>query len=317
MFSRKTILLFTTLWLLLLALTPTAQAQGIPSPFGGNGSVNYLTQIQAIVDQMVSSHIDIFVAEGQTMLTGMTVVVLIYTLGLWLFAGRFPVEKFVEFVFLYLTTFSMLQFYDSPLPWGSGSSFHSIFADEARWIDGTIDVSILNTLALGVKNIIDNAKIPIGLDVVGFVAYAGLIINVSLLWFLSFGITAASYIALSVGSMLGSLFIPFLMWPFMSWVFTGWLRYMFIYSLWRVMATCVVAVFANMSVWFINSIVGGDLSVGHIASLVPAWIALNVACLYVLWMSHSLARDMVSGSASLGNSLSAISGVVAAGILRA
>jgi TrbL/VirB6 plasmid conjugal transfer protein len=291
-----------------------AQAQGLG--LGSLGAINYVTQIQGVVDNMVSTHIDLFLAEGQGLFNGLAAIMLVYMLILALFSKHVAAEKLVEFIFLYLTTYSMLAFYDSPLPWLSSSSVHSIFADEARWIDGMIDLSILNTLAATLKNLIDNAQAPVGFDIVGFLSYGFFVVDIILLWIFSFGLTAASYVALAVGAMLGPLFIPFLIWPFMSFLFTGWLRYMFIYSLWRVMVTAVVAIFANISMSFITMVIGGDLSTGHIMAIVPAWTTLNIVCLYVLWISHSLARDMISGSASMGNALSVAAGAVSAAIIK-
>jgi hypothetical protein len=290
-------------------------ASSVPAPAQALTSVNYVTQVQALVDQMVGTNIGFFVSEGRVWLMGITALMMFYMLILNAFASGIAKEKMVEFILLFFCAYTMLLFYDSPLPWTS-SSFHSLFADTARWIDGMIDIHILNDLTASLKTIIDNAEVPVGFDVIGFIAYAGLLVDVSLLWFFSFGLTAASYIALAIGSMLGPLFIPFLMWPFMSWLFMGWLRYMVIYAIWRVMATAVIAVFANVSVWFLANIIGGDLSIGHIIAIVPAWTAIDILCLYVLWISHSLARDMVSGSASMGNPFTVVAGSVAAWAFR-
>lgn len=275
-----------------------------------------ITQVQAIVDQLVSTQIGGILLQGQAMLQSLAAIMLVYMLILALFSRQAGLEAFVQFVFTYITAYAMLAFYDSPLPWGSGSSFHSIFADEARWIDGTIGLSIVNQLTATLKTIIDSVHAPMGFSIVAMIAYLGLLVDIVIMWIFSFGLTAASYVALSVGAMLGPLLIPFLIWPSMSWLFSGWLRYMLIYSFWRVMASAVIAVFANVDLMFINHYVIGDLSAGHLAAVVPAWTAINVVCLFVLWMSHVLARDLISGSASMGNPFSTIAGAAAAVILK-
>ena len=286
-------------------------AQAIPGMAQNQQSIDSLTTIQTMLANLLNVVIGPIQNEGMIELQGLGGIMLVYILLVSLFNGSMNVERLVEFIFLYLTAFSMLQFYDAPMPWGGGLSFHQIFSEEARWIEGQLDLTIVNNLTTQVNTIYATVEAPGLVNFAGWLAYMGLFLNLMLVSFLSFGITAVSYFAMACGVALGPLLIPFLVWPDMSWLFRGWLRFMIMYAMVRIMNAVAIYVYGQATMQFIANVLGGDYSTGHLLLIIGPFLALNFVGITMIFSPLILARDITSGMASASSPISALAKAVA------
>jgi type IV secretion system protein VirB6 len=148
---------------LLLALLPvSASAQTIPIT---QGALDYVTWGTSAIDDLVTSHMDIFVADGFTLLNVLAVLILTMKGIGWMFRGvsiyhsHFDLADLIQFLGKLAAALIMLHYYNNPLP-GVNFNFHQIFSRTARSIAGTIDLSILNNFLQQCIAITQNVQKP-------------------------------------------------------------------------------------------------------------------------------------------------------------
>jgi hypothetical protein len=285
---------------LLLGVSGTATAAPAADPVAVVSWVG--TQLNAMVD----SHIDAFLAEGQSLLVGVLTILMVWYLMIGLFCRSMRNELLIELIMNFMIAQTMLAFYDSPMPWGGGISFHSIFGAEAQWAAGTLDISTVKTVVESVVTMWHNMETPGPLDILGFLTYGLSMIQLAIIWLLCSCITLIGHIALGFGSLMGPLCIPFFIWPAMNWLFWGWVKFMTTYALYIVASSAVVLLYANVMSYFIGHFISGDYSLGNMSALMLPFLVLNGAFIIAFWQCHSWARDLATGSASMGTTVSSM-----------
>jgi ABC-type Fe3+-siderophore transport system permease subunit len=73
------------------------------------------------------------------------------------------------------------------------------------------------------------------------------------------------------------------------------------YSLYRVVASALVAVFTNVILNFINNTVHGDYSLGHWWSILIAWTVVIAAGMFACLKVSQLVNDLTTGGAYAGS----------------
>jgi hypothetical protein len=302
--------------LLLCALSllgaQVSRAQMIPI---NNQTIDFVTQLDTYADQMVGNNLPALLTEGQNMLTAIAIVLGVYMLVVALFSQTFAAERTIELVFTYLIAYGMLQFYDSPMPWGNGISFHQIFSREARWVKGLIDLSTLNNVMAKAKDLWDNMEIPYIWDIPGWFVWGFTVFDLVLMWFFGYAVDSIAYYANAIGSLLGPLLIPFFIWQPLSWIFWGWFRFMLIYSLWSVCNAAFLYIYANVMLWYIQQFIGDDYSLGNLFACIFPFTSLVLSGFIGPLLSLKIASDLVSGHASVTSPIAGAARVVAARIL--
>jgi hypothetical protein len=272
-------------------------------------AIDTVTWVGDELNKMVSNNIGVFVAEGQNVIGSIFAVLLVWYLLVGLLSQQIRNELLVELVLNFMLCQMMLIFYDSPMPWGGGISFHQLFAKEAQWAAGTLDLAVVNNVINTVKDMWQNIEIPEFPNIMGFVVYVVSLIDLVLIWLFCSSITLIAHIALGFGALIGPLLIPFFIWPVMSWLFWGWVRFMTTYALYIISSSAVVYIYANVMSYFFGHIVNGDYSLGNLGALILPFTMLQLVFVIAFWQCHSWARDLASGSASMG---AAVSGMVQA-----
>jgi hypothetical protein len=264
------------------------------------------------LNNMVSNNIGVFVAEGQGVLGSIFAILLVWYMIAGLFSQQVRNELLVELVLNFMLCQMMLTFYDSPMPWGGGMSFHQIFSKEAQWAAATLDIAVVNDVISDVTAMWQGLELPHTFDFLGYITYGWALINLAVIWLFCSGITLIAHIALGFGALMGPLVIPFFIWPVMSWLFWGWVKFMTTYALYIVSSSAVVYIYAHVMLYFFNHVVNGNYTLGNISALILPFTVLNLVFVIGFWQCHTWARDMASGSANLGSS---VSGVVATAAL--
>jgi hypothetical protein len=292
------------LFLPILLLSGTASAAPLDGP-PSDAAINFVSWVGNELNNMVDGHIDLFVSEGKTNLWDVAAVLLVWYLLIGLLSKQLRNEAMVELVFNFMIADMMLQFYDTPMPWG-GVSFHQLFSAEAAWAAGTLDISTATDLLKSTIAIYKDMEIPRVLNIFGVFVYGTTAVQLALIWLFTSGITLIAHIALGFGSLVGPLLICFFVWPVMSWLFWGWIRFMVTYALYIISSSAIVYLYAHVMMYFINHVIGLDYSLGHFSAILLPFAALNGIFIIAFWQCHSWATNVASGSASMGSTVSSM-----------
>ena len=285
------------------------------SPAPTATEIDHISWVGNELNRMVDDHIDVFVGEGQTVIWSIFAVLLVWYLLIGLLSQSIRNELLVELVMNTMLASMMLTFYDTPMPWGGGFSFHQIFAKEAQWAAGTLDITMLTDIVKTVLKIYKSIDLPHFYDAFGLIAYAGTVLNLLLIWLFCSGITLIAHVALGFGTLVGPLLIPFFIWPVMSWLFWGWVRFMTTYALYIISSSAVVFLYGHAIQYFILHVIGGDYSLGHFSAILLPFLLLNAVFFIAFWQCHSWARDLAAGSASMGAAVSSMVQAAAVALL--
>jgi hypothetical protein len=303
------------LFLLLVMLIPSANAQAIP---GNQQTLDYLTWGTKAIDDLVTSHMDLFVTDGFRLANVLAVLILTIKGVRWMFHGvshwhaHFDLAQLIEFLGKLAAVLIMLHYYNSPLP-GVNFSFHQIFSQTARHIAGTIDLTILNDFLKQCADLTRNLQRPSAMNVIGIIEYFQVLFNMAVVEGILFVINIFGFVALGIGSLLGPLFIPLILVPSFSNLFWRWLNSMMVYSFYQVVANAMVYVWCHVIVQFFTSAVNGDYSLGNLFYLFVPFIMLNLAFAWSLFKVPSLAAEYFGGIGAVGASLgSTVSGAIRA-----
>jgi len=201
-------------WLMPLVTMAAARAQSSPSIPINSGSVDYVTTITSSIDNLVASDSPAFLSMGNQLLTAIAIIMLvIYGLKWALHSAsrhhpEFDFPGVVHFFAMFLVAEMMMRYYNSPLPWTS-SSFHQLLPDTGRQLAGIIDLSSLNNLLAAIDDATHKAQKPDN-DFLLIFVYVCVLIDMVLVEGVLFAVTILGFIAIGIGSLLGPLFIPWL-----------------------------------------------------------------------------------------------------------
>ena len=230
-------------WLMPLVIVVAARAQSGPTIPINSGSVDYISMVTSDIDNLVAADSPVFLAMGNQLLTAIGIIMLvIYGLKWALHSAsrhhpEFDFPGVVHFFAMFLVAEMMMRYYNTPLPW-TNSSFHQLLPDTGRQLAGIIDLSSLNALLAAVKDAIDKAQKP-GNDFLLVFIYTGVLIDMVLVEGILFAVSILGFIAVGIGSLLGPLFIPWLIVPRLSWLFWNWIQFMLQYSFYRVLSSAL------------------------------------------------------------------------------
>ncbi|MBV9082691.1 MAG: hypothetical protein JOZ62_08455 [Acidobacteriaceae bacterium] len=101
---------------------------------------------------------------------------------------------------------------------------------------------------------------------------------------------------------------------FYSW-FWNWLQGLFSFAMYRVMATVIGWVWANLYIYFFIHGVGDDFSIANWLALLPIVLMLTVAFVYSMFQIPRLTSALFAGAGSIGQSyVSAVGGGIRAAL---
>jgi hypothetical protein len=299
----------TLISLLLMCPALFAQTASNPQPIPINsGNVDYVTSVTSAVDDLVTSGSPLFLSTGNDLLTAIGIIMLVIYGLKWAThsASRhhpeFDFPGVIHFFALFLIAEAMLRYYDAPLPWTS-SSFHQILPDTARQLAGTIDLTSMDALLGRINSIVTTTERPGITDPLMFVVYIGLLIDMILIEGILFAVTILGFIAVGIGSVLGPIFIPWLIVPRLSWLFWNWIQFMLQYSFYRVVASALTFVWTTVIVKFLDNAVQGDYSLAHFLLMLVPLGMLNIGMIFSVFRVTSFVSDLFKGTAAAGGGL--------------
>lgn len=264
--------------------------------------IGYVTQE---LDALVQAGAPVFLATGNQILTAMGIIMLVIYGIRWAThsAARhfpeFPYGEVVHFFGMFLLAEALLRYYNAPLPF-TNSSFHQLLPNAAEDLAKNIDLASLNTMLQRIKAIIDGTEPPSVFNPLELVMFVLLLINMVVAEGLVFATAILGFIGIGIGSLLGPLFIPWLVVPKVSWLFWNWFSFMLQYSFYQVVASALVFVWTNIIATFLDKGFHGDYSLAHVAVLLLPLGVLNFGMFFSLLRVSSFVGDLFRGTAATG-----------------
>lgn len=284
-----------------------------------SGSIDFVSTVTASIDKLVMSGSPVFLAEGNKLLTSLAIIMLVIfaiKAGIAVASGhhvRFDLPGAVSFLALFVIAEAMLRFYYASLPWAS-SSVSSLLPDTARQYAAAIDLTALNTVADRIHAILAGVERPSFVNPVMVGIYFMVIGLLAVVQGVLFCVNIVAFIAVGIASLLGPLLVPWLIVPRLSWLFWNWLSFMLKYSFYRVIASAITFIWANVLVTFLDSSVHGDYTLTHMLLMIVPLGMLSIGMIYSVFRVGHFVSDLFQGAASAGAGMAT---TVAAGIARA
>ena len=275
--------------------------------------IGYVTQE---LNNLVQAGEPVFLATGNQLLTAMGIIMLVIYGIRWAAysASRhhpeFPYGEVIHFFGMFLFAEALLRYYNAPLPF-TNASFHQLLPAAAADLAKNIDLGSLNTMLQRIKAILDGTERPSVFNPLELVMFGSLMVNMIIAEGLVFATAILGFIGIGIGSLLGPLFIPWLVVPKVSWLFWNWLSFMLQYSFYQVVASALVFVWTNILATFLEKAFHGDYSLAHVAVLIVPLGVLNFGMFFSLFRVTSFVGDLFRGTAAAGAGLaSSVAGSV-------
>ena len=304
-----------------LIIVPGVRAQAVGQVPVNSGAVDYITTITNAIDGLVTADGSVFVSAGHQILTAIGIIMLV-ACGLRLASesasrhhGEFGFPALIQFFSLFLIAEALMRYYQAPLPW-TNVSVSRILPDTARFFAGTMDLTVLDTLLAKMNTIVAGTAQPSFLNPFTIAVYFGILTDMIVIQGILFAVNILAFVFIGIGSLLGPLFIPWLVVPKLSWLFWNWVQFMLQYSFYRVVASALTYVWATVLVTFIDKSVHGDYTLAHFLVLLVPIGVLNIGLLFSVFKIGSVVTDLFKGTASAGSNFTQSLVGTAAGAFR-
>ena len=264
-------------------------------------------------------------ATGNAMLAGLAVIVVVLN-GLKIaFSGNLQPWELVRVVIGLWIPWVMLQFYTTTIP-GMAFTFPGMIAAGGNWLHNLLIGDTIYSMQTELGNLARSMTANLQTqaregNIVGLVTggihalitalMGGVMLGLTVIMLLVLAaVTYAqviwAHIAIAILTILGPIFIPFLVFDPLAFLFWGWFRAMITYSLYGVIAGAVLRVFSAVGISYITTLGNANLDTQSLQDL-ALWM-LAVAPLFVSGMLASikcgeLASMLVTSAGAAGSGL--------------
>jgi type IV secretory pathway VirB6-like protein len=261
-------------------------------------SPGLFTQITQATLDLVTSHMDVFLATGQHMYNVIATVLVIWE-GLQVaLGGMFRGDRFARLILALAITGAMIHFYDQPFP-GVGLSFHKIITDTGASLAEQIDQRSAEDLGTKIANAEAGLIFPIGMtwfDLSPVIYYYGSVFLMSIAQVALLGVIAFGFVAVGCIVLVGPVFIPFFLVPKLDWIFWGWFKALIQYSFYPVFANAFVLVFGQIWLNFFSQN-GYAGTVQQIAGVFVQFVILATVFIFGMLQVPKLVSNVFAGQA--------------------
>ena len=292
------------------------------------------TDIEPFLDALLD---DLTVSAGTEVLDtallmwrGLAAILVVWT-GLRIaFSGDFRMWDVIRLVIALWIPWTMLTFYDTPLPGTANLTIPQMVVGGGNWLQRIFITEIATDYLVGFTNLSANlldamaltpaspgapatslgrlfgavtALPEVALATVRQAVGTSLLMGIGLMLILLYAITYAqviwAQIAVALLTIIGPIFIPFILIEPLAFIFWGWFKSLLTFSLYGAVAAVIMRVFLGIGLGFIEALndvvftLGGLWNiVAWIVSLAPLLVAGTIASLSV----GSFASGIVTGS---------------------
>ena len=297
----------------------------IPSNLPPEEMRDFQSFIQTALDGLTVAAGGDILALGTAMFTGLALIVVVIAGVKIAFSGNIQPWELVRLVIGIWIPWVMMQFYTTTIP-GMSQTFPGMIAEGGNFLHemlvGDTISSMQTELGEMVRAIAANLQTQAAQGnvmgiltggvhafitaVAGTVILALLILMLIVLFAVTYAQVIWAQIALAILIILGPIFIPFLVFEPLSFLFWGWFKGMITYSLYAVIAGCILRVFSAVGISYITTLGGANLdtqSMTQVGLWTLAVIPLFVAGLLSSLKCGELASMLVSGGGAGGSGL--------------
>lgn len=195
----------------------------------------------------------------------------------------------------------------TPIP-GLGMSFIDLFTNLGEEISAHIDLSALDMLNQHFEKIRDSLGDGPGFSTLftgGFsgLYYIAVLASMMIIKGVIFVVTAFGFVAVGVGAGIGPLFLLAYIIPPLRHFWFSWVNAMIEYTLYRVVASMVVAIWCSALVNYFDRAIHGDYGFGHLMAISLEMIPLMIAMCYSILKIPSIVSSMAKGHGGAGDGM--------------
>ena len=272
---------------------------------------------------------------GEDMLLGLAAIVIVWA-GLRTAFEGFNAWSWIQTITGIMIPWSILHYYDTDLP-GMAFTFPEAISGIGSWAMNvfmkdavTMGVKELSAIGWKIYNQIEGSwasfsiyKLVFG---VGKVLIAPIIVMSSLvfifilffaLWIIVTAQVLWATLAIAIVTILGPLFIPFLLFEPLSFLFWGWFKTLITYSLYGAVAGAILRIFVGLGYAYMEAMLDPTLALGNIGNTLLWMVSITfllLAGILAAFKVGEIAAGLVSGSGATGAGLmSTVATVVTAG----
>ena len=208
----------------------------------------------------------------------------------------FSMGRFLSFFMLITFAYTMVKFYDNPIP-GIGYSFRGFINGGAQYL-----VSVIGSdSTTSIQNTINQAQTANGPGMMKalmnpYYAMVYLVIQVliAVLAAAVSAIVAYGAVASAVIGLLGPIFIPFLVFDKLEFLFWGWLRAFIGFCFYKVLAAAVLSILAHLLAGYYTQVVAFS-DPGSMVQELPLLILLVFVNIYILFKVPAMTQSLFGG----------------------
>ena len=208
----------------------------------------------------------------------------------------FSMGRFLSFFMLITFAYTMVKFYDNPIP-GVGYSFRGFINGGAQYL-----VSVIGSdSTTSIQNTINQAQTANGPGMMKalmnpYYAMVYLVIQVliAVLAAAVSAIVAYGAVASAVIGLLGPIFIPFLVFDKLEFLFWGWLRAFIGFCFYKVLAAAVLSILAHLLAAYYTQFVAFS-DPGSMVQELPLLILLVFVNIYILFKVPAMTQSLFGG----------------------
>jgi hypothetical protein len=215
----------------------------------------------------------------------------------------FSLGKFLSFFMLITFAYTMVKFFDSPIP-GVGYSLRGFINGGAQYLVSAIGTDSVTSI----QNALSQAQSTSGPGIAKAMmnpyfalVYVIIQVMIAVLAAVVGAILAYGAIGSAVIGLLGPVFIPFLVFQKLEFLFWGWLRAFIGFCFYKVLAAAVFSILGHLlSEYYTQLIAFSDP--GNMVQQLPLLILLVLVNVYVLFKIPAMTQALFSGHAGGGGS---------------
>ena len=300
---------------------------GIPTNLSPEEMRDFKTFIDTALDSLTAAAGGEIFTTGNAMLAGLAAIVVVLNGVKIAFSGNIQPWELVRVVIGLWIPWVMLQFYMTTIP-GMAFTFPGMIAGGGNWLHdllvgdavysmlsglGDLGMSLLANIETqgqqgSILGVLSGGAHALKMALIGIVMMVFIFLMLLLLFAITYAQVIWAHIALAMLTILGPIFIPFLVFEPLSFLFWGWFRAMITYSLYGVIAGAILRVFSAVGLSFVTSISAATTNPGWqseldwllwVMAVVPLFIAGTLASL----KCGELATMLVTGGGAAGSGL--------------
>lgn len=193
--------------------------------------IAYFASVEQAITSLLTTYEPEFIRFGYNLFLAFATILIAWHGIRLAFGGEnddnlFGFAKLLLFISI---TYSMIAFYEAPLP-GIGVSFSNLITDQAHYFETILDARSVENVFTHLDDLWSRFVQPDPWSLLSNLQYWVMLIVLALAKAATFAVIAFGLIASAVCALVGPIFVPFILIPQLDWMFHGWFKAFVQYS---------------------------------------------------------------------------------------